>query len=89
MILTGIKSISNCESACQAGKLWVPWRTVTRQIKREAHLLLDLGARFQIVSTQSSIADGSCRILFGNNEGNRNENRKSEQTTPNTEKHGL
>jgi len=57
-------------------------QTVTRQIKLEAHLLLGLGARFQILSTQSSILDGNCRILIGNNEGNRKNNAKTKKQLP-------
>ena len=51
-------------------------RTVTKQVKLEAHLLLGLGARFQMLSTQSSITDGVCRMLIRNNEGNRKTQQK-------------
>ena len=39
--------------------------------KLEIHLLLGLGARFQKLSTESSITDGNCGILIKNNEGSR------------------
>ena len=48
----------------------------------EAHLLLGLGARFQIASTQSSITDGVCRMLVGNNEGNRTKTAKATKQLP-------
>ena len=48
----------------------------------EAHLLLGLGARFKIASTQSSITDGVCRMLVGNNEGNRTKTAKATKQLP-------
>jgi hypothetical protein len=57
-------------------------RTVTKQVKLEAHLLLGLGARFQMLSTQSSITDGVCRMLVGNNEGNRTKTAKATKQLP-------
>ena len=42
-----------------------------QETKLEIHLLLGLGARFQNLSTESSITDGNCGILIKNNEGNR------------------
>ena len=58
-------------------------RTVTKQVKLEAHLLLGLGARFQMLSAQSSITDGICRMLVRNNEGNR----KTQQKQTNNSQH--